>query len=64
MRNLVADPIQLKTLRSVLDEYCVQHSVVDSNDRDECARRILALFSSGVTSRVSLLDRLNGSVSR
>lgn len=60
MQNLVADPTQLTTLRSVLDEYCAQHSVVDLNDRDEYARRILALFSSGVTCRTTLLHKMNG----
>lgn len=60
MHNFVADPTQLTTLRSVLDEYCSQHLVVETGDRDECARQLLTLFSSGVTSREALLARMNG----
>lgn len=63
MLNIIADPTELTTLTSVLDEYCAQHLVIEIRDRDECARRILALFSSGITSRQGLLDRMNGMVS-
>ncbi|MCO5066174.1 MAG: hypothetical protein M9924_17415 [Rhizobiaceae bacterium] len=60
MHNFIADPADLTTLRSVLDEYCEQHLVVESGARDECAKRIIALFSSGVTSRQALLEKMNG----
>lgn len=58
MLNFV-EPTDLTTLGSVLDEYCSRHLIVELNDRDECARRILALFSSGITSREDLLQRMN-----
>ncbi|RFC65706.1 hypothetical protein DY251_16840 [Mesorhizobium denitrificans] len=59
MLNIIADSTDLTTLTSVLDEYCTQHRVFEIGDRDECARRILALFSLGVTSRHALLERMN-----
>jgi len=59
MLNIAADPNDLATLTSVLNEYCAQHSVFEISDRDECARRILALFSLGVTSHHALMERMN-----
>lgn len=60
MLSFIADPNDLATLSSVLEEYCSQHLVIELSDRDECARQILALYSTGVTSRQGLLDKMNG----
>lgn len=45
----IADPIQLKMLTCILDDFCQSHEIAkDSTERQEAASFLLTLFHSGV----------------
>lgn len=57
-RGLAVDSDELLMLNGVLATACERKKLHDPDSREECARAIIALYSSGVTSREELLRRL------
>jgi hypothetical protein len=52
------DPGELEILSAVLDSYCRSHGIVSDDDKDDLARRAIALYENGMHSPNELLSRL------
>jgi hypothetical protein len=54
----IADPEQINVLSETLTTHCSLRGIVDPQERDAVAQRIMALWTNGVTTLEALLAAL------
>ncbi|AZO10546.1 MULTISPECIES: hypothetical protein [unclassified Mesorhizobium] len=54
----VADSAQLAILTKALNDYCATHHVVDTDEREQIALKILSLFRRGMIDPTQLSTEL------
>ncbi|PBB99999.1 hypothetical protein [Mesorhizobium sp. WSM3862] len=57
-RHGVANSEELIALTKALNEYCEKHGLRKVSERDEIAKRIMALFMKGIIKPAELADGL------
>lgn len=54
----VADSAQLDLLSRVVADHCAKYGISGPDDREDIARKVLNLYSSGILDAISILSEL------
>lgn len=56
--NIVASSEELSVLTRVLDDYCAENNIVETEQRSALARTLIEIFAAGITTQAGLRAKL------